>query len=127
MNKLLRFLVGLSVLMFFAVGIGWIAAPLATGEQFGMPLLTGVGLSTQVGDLGAMFLTLAATIFMALKTGKKLWYYAPAMLLGLAAVNRILAWLIHGAAFATNLIAVEVLFALILFLASRKLTEGDQD
>jgi hypothetical protein len=40
-------------------------------------------------------------------------------------VGRILAWLLHDAALATNLIAPEIIVALILLAASRRLPAQD--
>jgi NhaP-type Na+/H+ or K+/H+ antiporter len=82
---------------------------------------SGVGLSSQVGDMSAFFLTLGVCILMGLTTQRTLWYFPPIILLSLTAVGRILAWLLHDAALATNLIAPEIIVALILLTASRRL------
>jgi hypothetical protein len=58
---------------------------------------------------------------MGLTTQRTLWYFPPIILLSLTAVGRILAWLLHDAALATNLIAPEIIVALILLTASRRL------
>ena len=64
-------------------------------------------------------------ILMGLTTRRAIWYYPPIILLSLTAVGRILAWLLHDAALAMNLIAPEVIVALILLIASRRLaTQG---
>ena len=89
-------------------------------SELGMPLLEGVGLSTQIGDLGAFFTGGALFILIGIMVQKRSWFYASAILLGLTAVFRVLAWLLHGATFATQMIAVEVIVtALVLFAASR--------
>ena len=62
---------------------------------------------------------------MGLTTQRTVWYYPPVILLSVSAVGRVLAWLLHDAALATDLIAPEVIVALILLIASRRLaTQG---
>ena len=75
--------------------------------------------------LASFFLTLGVSILMGLTTGRAIWYCPPIILLSLTAVGRVLAWLLHDAALAVNLIAPEVIVALILLIASRRLaTQG---
>lgn len=125
MNRLLKLLVLLPALLFMTMGIRWFVAPAGVAEQLGLTLEYGVGLSCQVGDLGAFFLTLALCMLTALVTGRRIWYYPAIMLLSLAATGRILAWLLHDAALAVDLIAPEVIVAIILLIASRRLPEKD--
>lgn len=91
------------------------------GEQLGMPLLDGLGLSTQIGDLASFFLTLGSCMLLGLVTGNQIWFYPPMMLLGFAAISRTLAWLIHDAAFPPDVIAVETVLAVLLYVASTRL------
>ena len=123
MNKVLKALVVIAAILFIVNGIRWLVAPAGIAPMFGLDLATGVGLSSQVGDMSAFFLTLGACMLIALISAKKSWYYPPIMLLGLTAIGRLLAWLVHGAALAGDLIMVEVIVALILFIASRRLPE----
>ncbi|GIR83325.1 MAG: hypothetical protein CM15mP84_10730 [Cellvibrionales bacterium] len=71
--------------------------------------------------MSAFFLTLGVCILMGLITQRAIWYYPPIILLSFTAVGRLLAWLLHDAALAMNLIAPEVIVALILLIASRRL------
>ena len=120
MNKVLRILVALPALMFVVTGLRLLLDPAAATAQLGMPLLDGVGRSTQIGDLTAFFLTAGVCILIALSTGKRVWFYPAAMLVGFAAIFRILAWLLQDAALAINLIAPEIIItSLLLFAASR--------
>jgi hypothetical protein len=59
----------------------------------------------------------------ALVSERRSWYYPPIILLSLTALGRILAWLLHDAALAVDLIAPEVTVAVILLVASRRLPE----
>jgi uncharacterized membrane protein len=124
MNKVLRLVVALPGIFFVVTGLRWVVAPAGVAPEFGMPVLEGVGLSTQIGDLGAFFIALGLFILIGLVTQKRSWFYASAMLLGFAAVFRVLAWLFHGASFTPDMIAVELaITGLLLFAASRLPTE----
>lgn len=121
MNIALRAIVLLCGVLFIVTGLRWLLAPAGVAPEFGLVLSSGVGLSSQIGDMSAFFLTLGVCILMGLTTQRTLWYYPPIILLSLTAVGRILAWLLHDAALAMNLIAPEVIVALILLTASRRL------
>jgi hypothetical protein len=123
MITLVRVLVLVPGVLFLVTGLRWLLAPAAVAPEFGLVLGSGIGLSSQVGDMSAFFLTLAVCILMGLTTQRSIWYYPPIILLSLTAIGRTLAWLLHDAALATDLIVPEVVVALILFLASRYLPE----
>ena len=120
-NIALRAIVLLCGVLFIVTGLRWLLAPAGVAPEFGLVLSTGVGLSSQIGDMSAFFLTLGVCILMGLITQRAIWYYPPIILLSLTAVGRLLAWLLHDAALAMNLIAPEVIVALILLIASRRL------
>ena len=121
MNVALRAIVLLCGVLFIVTGLRWLLVPAGVAPEFGLVLSTGVGLSSQIGDMSAFFLTLGVCILMGLTTQRTIWYYPPIILLSLTAVGRVLAWLLHDAALATDLIAPEVIIALILLIASRRL------
>ena len=121
MNVALRAIVLLCGALFIVTGLRWLLAPAGVAPEFGLVLSTGVGLSSQIGDMSAFFLTLGVCILMGLITQRAIWYYPPIILLSLTAVGRLLAWLLHDAALAMNLITPEVIVALMLLIASRRL------
>lgn len=123
MITLLRILVLLPGVAFLITGLRWLVAPAGVAPEFGLSLASGIGLSSQIGDMSAFFLTLGICILMGLVTGRKVWYYPAMTLLTLTALGRTLAWLLHDAALATNLIAPEVIVALLLFFAARHLPD----
>ncbi len=123
MNRLLKVLVLLPAILFLVIGLRWLVAPAGVAPQFGLILQHGVGLSSQVGDMSAFFLLLGICMLTALVSGRRSWYYPPIILLSLTAVGRTLAWLLHDAALAVDLIAPEVIVALILLVASRRLPD----
>ena len=120
--KLLRLLTLLTGLLFTLTGVQWWVMPDVVAPQFGLTLDTGLGLSSQIGDMSAFFLLLGFCAFMALVTRRGVWYTPAIALLVLTAIGRIIAWVVHGAAFATDQIALELLVAVIYWLAARSLT-----
>lgn len=119
MKNLIKVLVLLPAVLFITMGVRWLVDPGGVASELGMALERGLGLSSQVGDLAAFFLTLGVCMLLALVTGRRLWYYPPIMLLLLAATGRLIAWTVHDAAFAGSMIAVEILISVLLFAASR--------
>ena len=120
-NKAIKLLVLLCGILFLVTGLRWLLAPAGIAPDFGLALGSGIGLSSQVGDMSAFFLTLGVCILMGLTTQRSVWYCPPIILLSLTALGRVLAWLIHDAALATQLIAPEVIVSLVLLFASRRL------
>ncbi|AMO69085.1 hypothetical protein DOK_07224 [gamma proteobacterium BDW918] len=119
-SKILRAIVCIPAIIFIVTGLQFLLDPAAAVKQFGMPLLDGVGRSSQIGDMAGFFLTCGLCVLIAVSTGKRVWFHPAAMLTSITAMGRILAWLLHDAALAINLIAPEIIFtALFLFAASR--------
>ncbi len=120
MHIALKIALGLPALLFAFVGLGWVTDPASTAPTFGMPLLEGAGLSTQVGDLGSFFFTLSAMLLIGVFTEQKAWLQAAAILLLLTAVFRTVAWGVHGATFETQSIAIEIIVGVLALLAAAK-------
>ena len=106
-------------------GLGWLVVPEQAAAGLGMAALDGVGRSTQFGDFAAFFLTAGLTMVVGARPGHSRLLYVPAGLLGSAAVGRTVAWALHGAAFATTFIAVEVAASLLLLAVAREDAAGD--
>ena len=123
MNNVLKGLVLVFAVSFLITGLRWLVAPVGVAPTFGLTLDQGVGLSSQVGDMSAFFLTLATCSLIAVISGRRSWYYPAIMLLSFTAIGRILAWLVHDAALALDLIAPEVVVSIILLVASRRLAK----
>ena len=125
MKNVLRVVAGLLGALFFAMGLQWILSPANIAESLGMPLLEGVGLSTQIGDLGSFFITVGAMTLIGAITTTRHWFYAPSMLLLVAALYRTLSTLLYGAPFVISAIAVEVVVGLFLIFVSSKIAIED--
>jgi hypothetical protein len=123
-RKLVSLLVLLPAILFVGTGVRWLVAPVGVAPEFGLTLDFGVGLSSQVGIMAGFFMTLGGCMLTALVSGRRSWYYPPILLLSITALGRILAWVVHDAALALNLIVPEVIIFLILIAASRFLPES---
>ena len=107
MDRILSVLVLLPAVLFLVTGLRWLIDPAGIAPEFGLVLGEGLGLSSQVGDMSGFFLTLGICMLVALVSGRSAWYDLPALLLMLTAVGRVIAWLLHDAALASQ-IGVEV-------------------
>ena len=56
LTVLIRILVALPTVLFFYQGVNWLFQPEEAAAGLGMSLLSGIGASTQIGDLGSFFL-----------------------------------------------------------------------
>jgi len=123
MKTLFRVLVILPAILFIVMGLRWAIDPAGAAAGLGMTLLEGVGRSSQIGDVGALFLSMGAMMLIALITANRAWFFAPALMLTLIAVYRLLAWMFHDAGLAVDSIAVELVVTIVLLFASSKLSQ----
>lgn len=124
MYLFLRIATGIFGVVFTLMGIGWLVDPARSAAELGMPLLEGVGRSTQIGDLSVFFLGGGVLILLGNRLGHGRLLYVPALLIGGAAIARTIAWASHGAAFATQFILVEVIVGAILIATARELDDS---
>lgn len=115
-----RILAGLVGLLMAVIALGWLTDPSSAAANLGMPLLDGLGRSTQVGDFTAFFAGVAGFSLYAAWKENAHWARSAAIVLLLAALFRTTSWLMHDAVFATQQIVIEVVMgAVLLFAASR--------
>ncbi len=117
----LGFFLLLPAIGFLVTGLRFAVAPAVAAKGLAMPLLEGAARSSQIGDVGALFLGIGLMMLTALVTRERTWFVAPAILLLLIAVLRILAWLFHGAALMVPMIIPELVIGALLLLAAKKL------
>jgi len=122
-KTILKVVVVLPGVLFVVMGVRWLVAPTGIASDLGFGLADGVGRSSQIGDFGAFFLTAGACILIGVVSGKRAWFYPPAMLLLIAAIGRVLAWVLHDAAFAGGMILFELAVGLLLLAGARWLGE----
>lgn len=100
---------------FVLQGLAFLVVPTRAAEGLGMPLLDGMGRSTQIGDFAAFFLMGGLCMVLGARPGGARLLHLAGGLLGAAAFGRIVAWALHGAAFATLFIVVEIATSLLCF------------
>ena len=111
-DKFIKALVLVPGLIMLSNAIKFVISPIDVAGYLGMPLLEGIGLSTQLADLGAFFTFSALLIFYGVIYSKGEYLRITALLLGLAAILRVIAWGANGAAFATELIVAEIVLVI---------------
>lgn len=120
MHSALRAVTVVLGLVFTLQGLAWLIDPATAAGGLGMPLLDGLGRSTQVGDFAMFFLAAGGTILLGSLPGRGRVLVFPAVLIGGAAITRTLAWAFHGAEFAALFILVELVTgAVLLAVAAR--------
>ena len=123
MNRVLKIVAGLFGVCFTLMGLRWAFDPSAAAESLGMVLLNGSALSTQIGDLGSFFITVGVMTLIGVITQTPHWFYAPSMLLLVAALYRSLATFMYGAPFALSSIIIEVVVGLFLIATGSRISE----
>ena len=119
--KILSGLVGLIML---STTVNWIFDPAGAAASLGInTILDGIGRSTLIGDFTAFFAAITTFIAIGIYKEEGKWLFSAAIILGLAAVFRNGAWLIHGADYAMTPIIAEILFTIILVYSGRQLNK----
>jgi hypothetical protein len=124
-RTIVRILAVIPGLPMLVIGLSLILQPAVALEAIHMPLLEGLALSTQLGDLTSFFLCSAVFIFMGAYHGSPRWLYAGAALIFVAALARIYAWQVHGAGLPPEPIAVEIISTIWLSVCAVILSKQD--
>ena len=123
MNKFLIILNTINGFIFIVLGLVWIISPYDAGANFGILVIPeGLGRSSLIGDVGSYFFCIGLMMILAAYTLKNIWFYAPAMLLSVTAIFRIISWAAHDATIATQFIIIEIVLVAILLITSRKVS-----
>ena len=117
MSFITKFLSSIPAVVFLIIGVFWVLQPGIMAENFGMVLSSGLGLSSQIGDLGSYFVSSALIIFSGIYKNNTHWFYPPILIMLLTALFRTLSTLLHDAPFAADMIGSEILFSGILIYA----------
>ena len=121
MNKFLVVLNAINGILFIAIGLLWVISPYKAGANFGiLEISEGLGRSSLIGDVGSYFFCIGLMMILAAYTLRSIWFYAPAMLLGVTALFRVISWAAHDATFATQFIIVEILLVILLLITSKR-------
>ena len=123
MNKFLVVLNAINGILFIAIGLLWVIFPYEAGANFGiLEISEGLGRSSLIGDVGSYFFCIGLMMILAAYTLRSIWFYAPAMLLGVTALFRVISWAAHDATFATQFIIIEILLITLLLVTSKRMS-----
>ena len=123
MNKFLVVLNAINGVLFIAIGLLWVISPYEAGANFGiLEISEGLGRSSLIGDVGSYFFCIGLMMILAAYTLRSIWFYAPAMLLGVTALFRVISWVAHDATFATQFIIIEILLITLLLVTSKRMS-----
>ena len=123
MNKFLVVLNVINGILFIAIGLLWVISPYEAGANFGiLEISEGLGRSSLIGDVGSYFFCIGLMMILAAYTLRNIWFYAPAMLLGVTALFRVISWAAHDATFATQFIIIEILLITLLLVTSKRMS-----
>ena len=122
-NLVFKLFVVLPGLAFLFNGLNWLVEPQVAAGSMMMPLLNdGAGLSSQIGDIGGLFLAMGLMILTAITTSNGQWLRPVVLLLLCIAFYRLVAFIAHDAALLRQMIMLELLLALWLHFAANKLS-----
>ena len=123
MNKFLVVLNAINGVLFIAIGLLWVISPYEAGANFGiLEISEGLGRSSLIGDVGSYFFCIGLMMILAAYTLRSIWFYAPAMLLAVTALFRVISWAAHDATFATQFIIIEILLITLLLVTSKRMS-----
>ena len=123
MNKFLVVLNAVNGILFIAIGLLWVISPYEAGANFGiLEISEGLGRSSLIGDVGSYFFCIGLMMILAAYTLRNIWFYAPAMLLAVTALFRVISWAAHDATFATQFIIIEILLITLLLVTSKRMS-----
>ncbi len=114
-EMMFRAAAGLVGLVFFALGIGFLAFPDIFATAFAVQPMTIQGLNAIRGDFGGVFLGMSFFSFLAATTGRCRWLLVPIVFLTLVIVGRLLSlWLDGYSAVGVESLKIEAVLLIIL-------------
>lgn len=126
LGKIITFLAGLLGLILLGIGVRWLVDPSGAAPLIGMEVLQGVAGNSQIGDLGAFFIVAGSFAVLGVFTRNATLLYTPAALVGVAALYRTVAGLVHGVDFASDMILGELIMCAIFLLARKQMAATPQ-
>ena len=117
--KLALVVTALFGVLYLAIGLAWLGVPAVAAGALGASLLQGTGLATQVGDSAAFFICSGLFMLYGVFARNSSFLMAGALLIGLVAPARLIAWQVHGAALTLDAIVIEIVTFLVVLTAAR--------
>jgi hypothetical protein len=115
----------LPAVFFLLTGYRWLVSPEDAASVLMMPLLKGVALSSQMGDIGGMFLAMGLLTTGAAVYRKGDWLMSVSIILACIAIFRLLSYTLHGAALVRQMVVFEIVLSIWFGIASRKLSKKE--
>ena len=103
------------------LGVMWIFVPEMAAANLSSELLTGVALTTQIGDSAAFFLGSGFLLIVGGFRANAAMILTGGCLVGLVAPARIIAATVHGSDMTVEPIIVEIITFLVAYFAARQL------
>lgn len=107
---------------FLFTGFQWLVAPDAAAAALMMPLLDGAGLSSQMSDIGGLFLGMGLAVMGAVVTHKGDWLMPVSIILACIGIFRLLAFSLHDATLIPQMLVIEIVLSVWFGIASQKLS-----
>lgn len=107
---------------FLFTGYQWLVSPEAAASALMMPLLEGAGRSSQMSDIGGLFLGMGLVVMGAVVTRKGDWLMPISIILACIGIFRLLAFSLHDATLIPQMVVVEIVLSVWFAIASRKLS-----
>ena len=118
MDRIVNALAVLLAILFASIGLRWLVDPAGAAPGLGMVLQQGAGLAAQIGDLAAFFLGAATLLLVGVIRRRSELLVAAGALIGVVALFRLLAWLLHDAALTPGPMVVEIVTLIVALRAA---------
>ena len=107
---------------FLFTGFQWLVSPEAAASALMMPLLNGAALSSQMSDIGGLFLGMGLVVMGAVVTRKGDWLIPLSIILACIGIFRLLAFSLHDATLSPQMVVIEIVLSVWFAIASQKLS-----
>ncbi len=106
---------------FLFTGFQWLVSPETAADALMMPLLDGAARSSQMSDIGGLFLGMGLVVMGAVVTRKGDWLMPISIILACIGIFRLLAFSLHDATLIPQMVVVEIVLSVWFAIASQKL------
>ncbi len=106
---------------FLFTGFQWLVSPEAAASALMMPLLDGAGRSSQMSDIGGLFLGMGLVVMGAVVTRRGDWLMPISIILACIGIFRLLAFSLHDATLILQMFVIEIVLSVWFSIASQKL------
>lgn len=109
-------------IFFLFTGYRWLVSPETAASALMMSLLDGAGRSSQMSDIGGLFLGMGLVVMSAVVTRKGDWLIPVSIILACIGIFRLLAFSLHDATLIPRMVVIEIVLSVWFAIASQKLS-----